>query len=90
MPSRRLVRFLALIAISGFAIGRAVANARKWIHQAPAVSDSKVVRTDGWLQGSLTVFLVMAAICSDTRPMLFAQASATSPRLPSTSGARRV
>ena len=54
--------FLALIAISGFAIGRAVANARKWIHQAPPVTDSKVVRTDGWLQGSLTLFLVMAAV----------------------------
>src|SRR5205823_2100623 len=54
--------FLALIAISGFAIGRAVANARKWIHQATPVTDSKVVRTDGWLQGSLTLFLVMAAV----------------------------
>jgi hypothetical protein len=61
-PNSPIGPFLALIAVSGFAVGRAVANARKWIHQAPAVSDSKVVRTDGFLQGGLAVFLLLAAV----------------------------
>ena len=53
---------LAIIALTGIAIGRGVANARKWIHEAPPVTDSKVVRTDAWLQGSLALFLILAAL----------------------------
>ncbi len=61
-PKSPVGMLLALVGLSGFAIGRAVANARKWIHQAPAVSDSKVVRTTGFLQGALALFLIMAAV----------------------------
>lgn len=61
-PKSPVGMLLALVGLSGFAIGRTVANARKWIHQAPAVTDSKVVRTDGFLQGGLAFFLIMAAV----------------------------
>lgn len=61
-PKSPVGMLLALVGLSGFALGRAVANGRKWIHQAPTVSDSKVVRTSGFLQGILALFLIMAAV----------------------------
>jgi hypothetical protein len=53
---------LAIVAVVGFAAGRAVAGARKWIHQAPAVTASKIVRTDALLQGLLFLFLLLVAL----------------------------
>ena len=53
---------LGLTALAGFGTGRLVALARKWIHQAPNVRDTEVVRTGGALQAVLAAFLVLAAV----------------------------
>src|SRR5258708_5012929 len=47
-PRSRVGMLLALGGLSVFASGRAVAKARRGTPRAPAVTDSKVVRTDGF------------------------------------------
>jgi hypothetical protein len=53
---------LAVIALAGFAVGRAVAGARKWVHQAPPGTDQNVVRTNAFFQGLLALFLLVVAL----------------------------
>lgn len=53
---------LAAVALTGFACGRVVANVRKWIHDAPALVETRVVRTDRLMQGLLALFLVTTAV----------------------------
>lgn len=58
----RMGLVLGVIALVGFASGRLLAMVRKWVHQTPAVRDSDVVRTGGWLQGGLAAFLILVAV----------------------------
>jgi hypothetical protein len=61
-PDSPIAIELAVVALAGFALGRLVARARKWINQAPAVADIDTVRTGGPLQAALAGFLIMAAV----------------------------
>jgi hypothetical protein len=71
---------LAVVALLGFAAGRLVAMARKWIRQGPDdARDHDEVRTGGLLQGALAAFLIVATLLLGYETYALANAVAAPP-----------